>query len=277
MRCPVCALVANTRGTTEQYEDSYFQGDSDHEGHRDFESDWALEYDSRRFSVELSTPLPTPVPGQRLLDVGAATGTFLRYASAAGWDCFGVEQSVYGRTKIAEKGFAAMEALRDARAHAPFAAITAHHVVEHLVNPVEVLAECREVVDSAGVIVIEVPNWRSGERIAMRDQWIDLRPDQHLYQYGPKALRLLVEKAGFRVTRMGSLGEPIPTRGSLLRSIGIPTGRLARNAKSSGVNNEKVGEPYHAPPRYVETVARLIDQWNDRFVFGRRLYAVGRP
>lgn len=98
--------------------------------------------------------------------------------------------------------------------------IRAYHVLEHLENPTQFLAECRRVLDDAGVLALKVPNvawfpvrvwltqdpqrfWshkdpeRRGHWLARRIGNTDERRTPHKTLWTPQLLREYLERAGF--------------------------------------------------------------------------------
>ena len=76
-------------------------------------------------------------------------------------------------------------------------------------DPVAFLKQCRARLAPGGRLVVEVPNYRSLERRAMQDAWIDLRPEQHRWQFEPSTLPRILARAGLRTQKIVTLGEPI--------------------------------------------------------------------
>lgn len=80
--------------------------------------------------------------------------------------------------------------------------------------------ELGKLLQDEGRILVEVPTWYSIERAAPWLAWIDLRPEQHLWHFSLRTLRR-VPAAGYRDVQIATLGEPLPSRGSIVASVGI--------------------------------------------------------
>ncbi len=92
---------------------------------------------------------------------------------------------------------------------ARFDAITAVHVLEHSSSPRRFLEKCRRLLKSRGVMMVEVPDFGCRHARQLRENWIPLYPDTHLYHFTATTLRGLANAAGFdvvRVRRYGGLG-----------------------------------------------------------------------
>lgn len=288
-RC-LCGLVCNDHEEPpEDYQVGYFTAEAPDVGHRDFESDASRLYDESRFGTELDWLGPVPANG-RLLDVGSATGSYLRIAATRGWHGIGVEISPEARAIAAATGVDSSPDIDDVAGLGPFHLITLHHVLEHLVDPVGTLQRLRGLLAPGGRILIEVPNWRSTERRAMGPQWMDLRPNQHRWQWEPRTLRRACEAAGLAVQRVSAPGEPIPSARSVLRSVGVPERWVKAAAERcasllSGSTETPSVDALSATPvtgsrspsrpsrAVISVAAHLVDAIASRFLLGKRLVA----
>jgi 2-polyprenyl-3-methyl-5-hydroxy-6-metoxy-1,4-benzoquinol methylase len=143
--------------------------------------------------------LPVSARG-RLLDIGCGNGAPMQRFVAAGWSAVGIDFD-------AEAVAAAHRAGLDARvgglkehafADAEFDLVLMSHVIEHLADPRDVLAECRRILKPSGSVVIATPNANGlGHRVFGR-HWLGLEIPRHLQVFTPAALTRLLETAGFR-------------------------------------------------------------------------------
>jgi len=123
---------------------------------------------------------------------------------------------------------------------APFAdesfdVVTASHYLEHVPNPLEVLATIRRLLKPNGLCLIGTPNVASLNARIFRDCWFPLECPRHLYLYSPATIRRLLEKAGFAVD--GIAFDP-GTRGLLLSlryRFGDERIPLSRRRKPTGL------------------------------------------
>jgi SAM-dependent methyltransferase len=273
-RC-ACGLVINGDIAAEDYGEDYFTGDDGGPGHRDFDSAGARAYDLVRFGRELAL-IGAPPPNGRLLDVGSATGSFLALAQQRGWTALGVEISQAARDRSQTKGAQAVATLAEASSSAPYAVVTMHHVVEHLEDPVATLRDVRALIEPEGLLVVEVPNFASWDRHAAGAGWLDLRPDQHRWQFDPGRLRRLLASSGFRTVKVTTLGEPIPTRRSVVQSLGIPLPRRRRAAPPTD-RDPPVDVDSFEPAWALRAGATIADGITTVVRRGKRLLAMARP
>ena len=147
--------------------------------------------------------------GGRLLDVGCATGVFLRgmQRTPGNWELHGVEISEHA-ARIARRhsglhvhlGTLEEAAFPDAY----FDAVTMWDVLEHLHNPAASLREIERILKPDGVIVIRVPNAASWGARLFGPYWAGLDAPRHLYLFSPRTLSRLLQRTGFRVVHQTS-------------------------------------------------------------------------
>jgi len=134
----------------------------------------------------------------RLLEVGCGLGDFLVLARQAGARVLGLElEGPYADFAEKEHDLSISRGrIEELDTEARFDAIALFHVVEHLEDPVGVLAALRPRLASGGRLFIEVPNFMGPWRIPFTE-FLRL---EHLYNFSPDTLRWVLARAGFRVT-----------------------------------------------------------------------------
>jgi SAM-dependent methyltransferase len=80
-----------------------------------------------------------------------------------------------------------------------FDAVTMHHVIEHVSDPIATVRSCRRVLRPGGRLVVVTPNLYSLLHRRFRACWRGLEPPRHLYVFSPEALTRCVQRAGLRV------------------------------------------------------------------------------
>jgi 2-polyprenyl-3-methyl-5-hydroxy-6-metoxy-1,4-benzoquinol methylase len=142
-------------------------------------------------------------PG-RLLDVGCGSGAFLARMNRRGWTVTGIDfdpiaidtaRKVHGVD--AYVGTVASLLTKGVT----FDAITASHVIEHVADPVEFLAQCRQLLSPRGRLVLRTPNAQSFGLRRYGSAWRGLEPPRHLHIFTGPALSDCALKAGFDVSR----------------------------------------------------------------------------
>lgn len=140
----------------------------------------------------------------RLLDVGCGTGARLSSMRQLGWEVAGIEPAA-DAVAIAWEKFGlqiSVGTLEELRFHdETFDAMTMHHVLEHLTDPVGTLNECFRILRPGGQIVIVTPNVKSLCHTIFQKSWAEIAPPWHTYLWSPSSLRSCIEKIGFTIVR----------------------------------------------------------------------------
>lgn len=100
---------------------------------------------------------------KRLLDVGCAAGYFLESAKREGFSVEGVEISG-SASSFAKKQFGINIVGKDLKSvdfKDRYDVVTFYHVLEHLKDPESYIKKSNEILKSGGILLIEVPNYRS--------------------------------------------------------------------------------------------------------------------
>jgi len=136
-----------------------------------------------------------------LLDVGAGVGTLVAAASGRGFAARGVEVSPWaGRFAREEKGLDVRTGLLEEAGFADnyFDVIIINHVLEHVPQPAEIIAEISRILKPDGLLVIGVPNSDSIMAHLKGAKWASLRPSEHIWHFTPATLKRLLQQGGFR-------------------------------------------------------------------------------
>jgi SAM-dependent methyltransferase len=137
-------------------------------------------------------------PG-RALEIGCSTGTLLSILKDKNWEVWGVEPSKSALV-AASKGIRVVRKEFE-QARLPqkyFDLIILNHTLEHLENPLSILAKANKLLNKGGIIFVDVPNFGSlGERL-LGKKWPYIMPEEHLWHFSPSTLIQLLRKSGFR-------------------------------------------------------------------------------
>ena len=179
-----------------------------------------------------------PPDRRRLLDVGAHAGRFLQLAQAAGWRVEGIELNPRTAAYAARRTGAPVHQVN---AHAladdgrRYGAVTLTDVLEHIPDPVRLLATIASLVEPGGTVAVKVPcgpgqflkervlaSVVPSRRISIADNLV------HVNHFSPGSLRLALERAGFAdaVVRVGA-PELLPPDGRRWRRLASNAVRLA--------------------------------------------------
>jgi SAM-dependent methyltransferase len=154
----------------------------------------------------------------RLLEIGCASGTFLRHARDAGWDVRGIEISSDSAEIARQKfGIDVTTGTLERGAFAPrsFDAVVLWNVVEHLADPVSVLTSVKEILKDDGALVMETPNVdglfpRLSYGVSSDGRfWRHPQPPTHLFEFSKKSLRRALDVAGLRTIAIADRYIPL--------------------------------------------------------------------
>ncbi len=171
--------------------------------------------------------LPAKVPTNgRLLDVGCASGAFLLTASTCGWLVTGVDpdpKCVANAQALGLNVYQGGVEIFERKAEI-FDVITISHVIEHVHEPSDTLADIYRLLKPGGQLWLETPNIESIGHNYFRSNWRGLEPPRHLVVFSPKALRGALIKAGFSSIQYKA--GPNPLTGMISQSHAISKGVL---------------------------------------------------
>jgi SAM-dependent methyltransferase len=144
-----------------------------------------------------------------VLDVGSGLGVFPARMKEAGWTVTALDpdpraaaftRDRVGVTAVAADFFAAEDLGR-------FALVTFNKVLEHVADPVAMLARAHEHLDAGGSVYVELPDGEAAQDdpdgFGREEFFIE-----HLHVFSFTSLSVLADRAGFRARRIERLREP---------------------------------------------------------------------
>jgi len=139
-----------------------------------------------------------------LLDVGAATGILMDISRKKGWNVEGVEPSAWAVRFAREKY--GLDILEGAFETAPLQAkkytvVSMVDFLEHIPHPFEAISLAQKILLPGGTLCVVTPDIDSLTARIMGQKWWHYRPG-HLGYFSKKSLQLLMQRAGFRITKM---------------------------------------------------------------------------
>ena len=223
VRCTACSCVYVGEDPASidfdaLYGQAYYTGGSD-AVFADYVGQEAARRAHARRKLAVLRHLPPRIPRQgRLLDVGCAAGFFLAEAQAH-YEVQGVElstwSSAYARDRL--KLPVTTGTLQQAALPADcFDVVTLWDVIEHVPEPVPLLAEAARVLKPGGRLVLTTGDWGSAYAQARGAGWHLMTPPWHLTMFSRATLALAAQRAGLRV--VGWRSEGVAGDGALWRS-----------------------------------------------------------
>lgn len=205
--CEQCSLVFTlprlaSEDLAAMYQTDYWTSASAKDfGYTDYLADEELYLRTFRLRSRLvRRRIPPPAA---LLDVGCAAGFALRAFRELGYEVWGVELS-------ASMAAQARQRAGDQRVHCGvleeglfggrrFDVITMFDVVEHVEDPIALLATARAMLTEQGILLIETQNVRSWFARLLGIRWQHYKFEEHLYHFDPRTVRVLLDRAGLEL------------------------------------------------------------------------------
>ena len=137
----------------------------------------------------------------KLLDIGCGSGSFLLAMRGKGYDVYGVDTSEdackLAKEKVGRNIFNG-ELKQFSFPDNYFDVATMWHVLEHMPNPIQELGEVSRILQSKGILILEVPNIGSLGFKLFGENWPHLDVPRHVCHYSKETLEKLLDKTGFR-------------------------------------------------------------------------------
>lgn len=197
LRCAACGLIVDKgvwgQAANETLEEEWFGDNYDPQL-----SSWVRLFEGWNNRRTYRRIADLDLAGQRLLEIGVGSGSFLQFMKSRGFDVMGCDLSKaigkYVQTKYGIPMHCGYVSDLDDRPQ--FDVVVMNHVLEHVADPIGLLREILRRIRPGGVLHIAVPNVASwGARL---HGWTSYEP-YHLLYFTPETLRRTVARAGFSV------------------------------------------------------------------------------
>ena len=112
-------------------------------------------------------------PPPRLLDVGCSSGALLAVATDLGFSVAGVEPASKAAEAAQRAGFEVFSGFLHEASYPDktFDVVTLFEIIEHVSDPLVLIAECVRILKPGGVLVINTPNADSWTAKFMKERW----------------------------------------------------------------------------------------------------------
>lgn len=198
VQCRVCSFqYVNPRLRGELIFSGYTQGD-------DPTYVSQLEARERTFAAALAEIEDAAGGHGTLLDIGTAAGAFVAAAKTRGWCAEGCEPNRWlGEWGARHYGITIRQGsvFDQPYEEGSFDVVTLWDVIEHTLNPREMLDRCRLLLKPGGVLVVNYPDIGSWIARAMGRRWLFLT-SVHLYYFNRWTVARMLDSAGFKIERV---------------------------------------------------------------------------
>ena len=142
-----------------------------------------------------------------LLDVGSGLCVFPRGMKAVGWECTAVDPDAravaHARDTVGVN--AVCGDFMEVRDLGQYDAVTFNKVLEHVKDPVAMLAKAADFLGEGGFVYVEVPD---GEAAVHDGPGREEFFVEHWHVFSPSSLAAMASRAGFSIRQIESLREP---------------------------------------------------------------------
>jgi 2-polyprenyl-3-methyl-5-hydroxy-6-metoxy-1,4-benzoquinol methylase len=129
-----------------------------------------------------------PAPGGAVFEFGCGDGHLLDAFGSLGWETYGLDPGN-------KRAFPRHRELHMIPSHEAFDVVVAHHVLEHVATPLEVLQGLNRALKPGGLLVVSVPRVDTLPR--HRDFRYCINPRTHIVAYSRDCMATLLAMSGF--------------------------------------------------------------------------------
>lgn len=217
-------------------------------------------------------------PGMRVLDYGCGDCASLLEIRSLGAEPYGVEVDPNVRDLANALGLCVhvgpLETLPEP--DQSFDAVTLSQVIEHVTDPEKLLRELHAKLRPGGTLVLTTPNSRALTRRLLGRRWLHWHMPFHQNHFHARALRRLLERAGFRVEKSRTF-TPVPWWEYQLELLLRPGERGKPHAYfergDSAIRASRLGRALMKPGR---AAATLLARGADALGLGDSLLVIAR-
>lgn len=203
VKCLKCGLMyVNPRYTDQHlkmiYNREYFLGI----GGRHFDEGWRTKVFQ---PIVNELILTTGLRSGKILDVGTATGYFLKQCQERGFDVAGVEPSSTASHFAKEQLKLPVKTGTLLTTHwreSAFDIVTMNDVIEHTRNPRRDLTKAYQLLKPGGWLMLTTPNIDSLGFKVFKEGFVFIAPQVHLWYFNSKTLTRLLQTCGFGVKKI---------------------------------------------------------------------------
>ncbi len=195
LRCPDCGVIfRDPFPTPTQLAEYYGEGWKDPE-QRPVETGNTDAAISAQLVEALSRSLSRPLAGMRILDFGAGRGAMSLELLKRGAEVVAVEP--FGYDFLASRGISVYGDVSELPSGSRFDGIVCIEVIEHMRDPIAMLAGLRDLLSPGGWLLVTTPNAAGLPARLMGQRWREVDKPGHVVFFTPATLTKALETAGF--------------------------------------------------------------------------------
>lgn len=205
VQCPSCDVLLVKEKLTQQELDAYYAKNDD-EVYLDNKAVMNLNY----YYFKLRSFILGKIQTGSILDIGCSAGYFLDVMK--GFECYGIDRFLtYGKIakeKHGENIF--IGTFEDYKPPSPgflFDCITLQDVLDHMINPIEVLRKCNELLKTNGILIVKVHDMSCLYAKITGKNFYAFIPPEHLFYFNKTSIMTALKKASFNVIFSKHIGH----------------------------------------------------------------------
>jgi len=169
----------------------------------------------------------------RLLDIGCNEGRGLEIYNRNGYVVEGLELNERAAAVARTKGFTVHTALLGQFAPTtPFDVAVLSNVLEHSLDPSQMLADVRRILKPGGKVWISCPNSRSWLRSCFGRYWINWHVPFHIVHFSSETLETVLTGAGFRNIKIRHITPSLWAASSVIAWLFAKPGKPNRQLRN---------------------------------------------
>jgi SAM-dependent methyltransferase len=207
--CEKCEFVhvyplPTLKETENIYKNEYYQKEKPNYINENVkDKDWWISTYNRRFDVYEKL---INSKNKTLIDIGSGPGVFLEAAKNRGWEVLGVEPNIFAAEHTKNIGFDVINEMYDrelSQKLKKFDLVNLTLVLEHIVNPIDLIRLAYNQLNTNGIISIVVPNDFNpfqkilADYLEFENWWV--APDHHLNYFNKETLSNCLIKNNFNI------------------------------------------------------------------------------
>jgi len=169
----------------------------------------------------------------RLLDIGCNEGRGLKVYSKNGFQAEGLELNERAARVAREKGFTVHTcSLQEFQPSRLYDVVVLSNVLEHSLNPMEMLADVRRILKDDGQVWISCPNSKSWQRRLFGRDWANWHVPFHIVHFSALTLKSVLLESGFTKVEVGQITPALWVAANLIMAVFARTNRVTKELRN---------------------------------------------
>lgn len=158
----------------------------------------------RMFKTKLNLIRSNSKKIKTVLDFGCGTGDFVKYLNSKKINAIGIEPSEIAFQKAKRNGIRVYKDISEVENK--YDAITLFHVLEHVKDYNQTLQDLVSRLNSNGLLLVAVPNYRSYDANYYKEKWAAWDVPRHLWHFNRENIKDLAERHNLELIQI----KPMP-------------------------------------------------------------------